>query len=45
MANIDRLFIALYTDADITRELAPALRDRGAAQPRQAYSMSMILFS
>jgi hypothetical protein len=29
MADEPRLFIALYTDEDITAELAPALRERG----------------
>lgn len=29
MADTPRLFIALYTDEDVTTELAPALRDRG----------------
>ena len=29
MADSPRLFIALYTDEDITNELAPALRERG----------------
>ena len=29
MAEQARLFIALYTDEDITSELAPALRERG----------------
>jgi hypothetical protein len=29
MADSLRLFISLYTDEDITNELAPALRDRG----------------
>ncbi len=29
MAEAPRLFIALYTDEDVTSELAPALRDRG----------------
>jgi predicted nuclease of predicted toxin-antitoxin system len=29
MAEIPRLFISLYTDEDVTNELAPALRDRG----------------
>ena len=29
MAEPPRLFISLYTDEDITSELAPALRDRG----------------
>ena len=29
MADTPRLFIALYTDEDVTSELAPALRDRG----------------
>ena len=29
MADEPRLFIALYTDEDITTELAPALRERG----------------
>jgi predicted nuclease of predicted toxin-antitoxin system len=29
MAESPRLFIALYTDEDITSELAPALRERG----------------
>lgn len=29
MADAPRLFIALYTDEDITNELAPALRERG----------------
>ena len=29
MSDPARLFIALYTDEDITSELAPALRERG----------------
>ncbi len=29
MAESPRLFVALYTDEDITSELAPALRERG----------------
>lgn len=29
MAQTSQLFIALYTDEDSTRELAPAIRDRG----------------
>ncbi len=29
MAEEPRLFIALYSDEDITAELAPALRERG----------------
>ncbi len=29
MADSPRLFIALYTDEDITNELVPALRERG----------------
>jgi predicted nuclease of predicted toxin-antitoxin system len=29
MAEAPRLFIALYTDEDVTSELAPAVRDRG----------------
>lgn len=29
MAEPPRLFIALYTDEDVTSELAPALRERG----------------
>ncbi|MBM4422140.1 MAG: hypothetical protein FJ030_01965 [Chloroflexi bacterium] len=29
MADAPRLFISLYTDEDITSELAPALRERG----------------
>lgn len=29
MAETARLFVAVYTDEDITRELAPALRERG----------------
>ena len=29
MAESPRLFIALYTDEDITNELAPAVRERG----------------
>jgi predicted nuclease of predicted toxin-antitoxin system len=29
MAETPRLFIAIYTDEDITSELAPALRERG----------------
>jgi len=29
MSEAPRLFIALYTDEDITAELAPALRERG----------------
>jgi predicted nuclease of predicted toxin-antitoxin system len=29
MADTPRIFIALYTDEDVTSELAPALRERG----------------
>ena len=29
MAEERSLFIALYTDEDVTSELAPAIRDRG----------------
>lgn len=29
MADAPRLFVVLYTDEDITNELAPALRERG----------------
>lgn len=29
MSDPARLFIAVYTDEDITSELAPALRERG----------------
>ena len=29
MADEPRLFIALYTDEDVTAELAPALREQG----------------
>ena len=31
MAEEPRLFVALYTDEDVTSELAPAIRDRGFA--------------
>src|SRR5829696_5673086 len=41
MADEPRLFIALYTDEDITTELAPALRERGF-EAQSAFEAGML---